>query len=67
MLFVDIDEDGFNGLIKPHPELTIIRCWKTSDVRPCMENEKWLNFMVRKTGLSKKMTLLGVSLSDSHR
>jgi SAM-dependent methyltransferase len=67
MLFVDIDEDAFDDLIKPHPELTILRCWKTSDVRPGMENEKWLNFMVRKTRPLKRMTFLGVSRSDSQR
>ena len=47
-LFVDLDEEGFDELIKLHPELAVIRCWKTSDLRPGRENEKWLNLLVRK-------------------
>ncbi len=46
--FVDLDEDGCDKLIKLHPELAVIRCWKTSDLRPGRENEKWLNLLVRK-------------------
>jgi hypothetical protein len=46
--FVDLDEDGCDELIKQHPELAVIRCWKTSDLRPGRENEKWLNLLVRK-------------------
>jgi len=58
--FVDLDEDGCDELIKPHPELTVIRCWKTSDLRPDRENKKWLNLLVRKTRHAKRMTFLGV-------
>ncbi|MDX2491579.1 class I SAM-dependent methyltransferase [Desulfosarcina sp.] len=47
-LFVDLDEDGCDELIKLHPELAVIRRWKTSDLRPGRENEKWLNLLVRK-------------------
>jgi len=46
--FVDFDEDSFDELIKQHPELAVIRYWKTSDLRPDRENEKWLNLLVRK-------------------
>jgi len=47
-LFVDLDEDGCDELIKLHPELAVIRCWKTSDLRPGRETEKWSNLLVRK-------------------
>ena len=47
-LFVDLDEDGCDELIQQHPELAVIRYWKTSDLRPGRENEKWLNLLVRK-------------------
>ncbi len=46
--FVDLDEDGCSELIKQHPELAVIRCWKTTDLRPGRENEKWLNLLARK-------------------
>jgi len=46
--FVDLNEDGCDELIKLHPELAVIRCWKTSDLRPGREDEKWLNLLVRK-------------------
>jgi SAM-dependent methyltransferase len=46
--FVDLDEDGCDELIKLHRELAVIRCWKTSDLRPDREYEKWLNLLVRK-------------------
>lgn len=48
-IFVDLDEGSFDDLIKEHPELTVLRYWKTSDLRPGRENEKWLNLLVRKT------------------
>ncbi len=46
--FVDFDEDGFDALIKEHPELSVIKYWKTSDVRPGREDEKWLNILLKK-------------------
>ena len=46
--FVDLDEDGCDELIKLRPELAVIRCWKTSDLRPGRSDEKWLNLLVRK-------------------
>jgi len=64
-LFVDLDEDGCGELIKLHPELAVIRCWKTSDLRPGRENEKWLNLLIRKARRSKRMTFLGVGQSPS--
>lgn len=50
--FVDLDEAGFNGLIEWHRELSMIRCWKSSDLRPGRQNEKWLNVLVRKNKLT---------------
>jgi hypothetical protein len=47
-LYVDMDEDGFDELIQVHPELSIIRYWCTSDLRPDRENEKWFNILIRK-------------------
>ena len=64
-LFVDLDEEGFDELIKVHPELTVIRYWQTSDLRPEREKEKWLNLLVRKTKPTKRMTFLGVGQSQS--
>ena len=64
-LFVDLDEEGFDELIKVHPELTVIRYWQTSDLRPKREKEKWLNLLVRKTKPTKRMTFMGVGQSQS--
>lgn len=47
-LFVDLDEAGFEGLIEGYPELAILRCWKSSDLRPDRADFKWLNVLVRK-------------------
>jgi len=47
--FVDFDEAGFDKFLKTHPELSIIRYWKTFDLRPGRENENWLNLLARKT------------------
>ncbi len=47
-LFVDLDEAGFEALIEGHPELAILRCWKSSDLRPDRMDNKWLNVLVRK-------------------
>ena len=58
-LFVDLDEDGCDELIKLHPELAVIRCWKTSDLRPGRENEKWLNLLVRKARPKRKEDVSG--------
>ena len=48
-LFVDFNEDGFDKLIHTHPDLTVLRYWKTNDLRSGREKEKWLNILVRKT------------------
>jgi SAM-dependent methyltransferase len=64
-LFVDLDEKGFDELIKVHPELTVIRYWQTGDLRPGRGNEKWLNLLLRKTKPTKRMTFLGVGQAQS--
>ncbi len=64
-LFVDFDKDGFDKVIKQHPELTVLRYWKTRDMRPGMEQEAWFNVLVRKIRPARKMTFLGVARSKS--
>ncbi|PID39636.1 MAG: SAM-dependent methyltransferase [Proteobacteria bacterium] len=46
---IDLDEKGFDDLIKPHAELAVIRSWKTEDLLPDRQKEKWLNVLVRKS------------------
>ena len=64
-LFVDFDKDGFDKVIKQHPELTVLRYWKTRDMRPGMEQEAWFNVLVRKIRPARKMTFVGVARSKS--
>lgn len=64
-LFLDLNEDGLEELIKVHSELTVIRVWKTSDLRPGRGNEKWLNLLVRKTKPTRRITFLGVGQHPS--
>jgi SAM-dependent methyltransferase len=47
-LFVDLDESGFDKLIKGYLELSVLRCWITGDLRTGRESERWLNVLVRK-------------------
>lgn len=47
--FLDMDEEGFDEILKSHPELQILRYWQTSDLRPDRADEKWLNLLARKT------------------
>lgn len=58
---VDFDEEGFDELIEQHPELAVLRCWKTSG----MEKDRWLNILVRKTKPTKMMTFLGLGQSPA--
>ncbi|MFC1515552.1 class I SAM-dependent methyltransferase [Thermodesulfobacteriota bacterium] len=46
--FSDYDEESFNELLKDHLRFTPIKYWKTSDLRPEREHEKWLNILLRK-------------------
>ena len=52
--FVDFDEDNFDEFLKAHPEISVIKYWKTSDLRTGRENEKWLNLLARKTKINPK-------------
>jgi len=52
--YYQLDEDGAEELIGLHPELNVIRIWKTSDLRPDRSDEKWLNLLVRKTGQTQQ-------------
>lgn len=58
--FLDLDEEGADELIDAHPELSVIRCWQTGDLRPDRPMVKWLNLLVRKARPTKRMTFLGV-------
>ena len=48
-IFYDLDENGCDEVLRQHPELSVIRCWKGSDLRPGGSDEKWLNLLARKT------------------
>lgn len=47
--FSNYNEKTFTDLINNHPTLSIIKMWKTSDVRPNRE-EYWLNVILKKKG-----------------
>jgi SAM-dependent methyltransferase len=47
-LFNDYDEPSFISLIKHHHDLSLIKLWKTSDIRPT-RTETWLNILLRKS------------------
>ena len=49
--FIDFMEDTFQKFIKVIPELTIEDHWITDDVRPKRGEEKWLNLLLRKSGI----------------
>ena len=47
-LFSNYDEENFNALLKGQKQLDVVKYWKTSDLRPGREDEKWLNILLRK-------------------
>lgn len=47
-LFSNFDEDSFNAVLSDQKELTMVKFWKTSDVRPGRDHEKWLNILLKK-------------------
>ena len=49
--FTDFTEDSFKEFIAEIPELTIEEYWITGDVRPGRGDEKWLNFILRKSDI----------------
>jgi len=46
--FTDMDQNRFNALVAQIEHTEIIDYWITDDQRPCRENEKWLNAILRK-------------------
>ncbi|MFT5725902.1 MAG: SAM-dependent methyltransferase [Desulforhopalus sp.] len=46
--FRDYTESSFDNLLKGLSDFKLIKYWKTSDLRPGRQNEKWLNILVRK-------------------
>ncbi len=47
-LFADYTEESFELLLEDAPGLDVIKFWKTSDLRPGREDEKWLNILLKK-------------------
>lgn len=47
--FTDFKEDSFEQLLAQIPDLSIIKSWRTGDVRPGREAEQWLNLLLRKS------------------
>jgi SAM-dependent methyltransferase len=45
--FTDLDESGLNALLAPLPQLTLLECWQTRDLRP-ERSERWLNALLRR-------------------
>jgi SAM-dependent methyltransferase len=54
-LFNNFDESGFSDLLSQHPSLSLIRCWRTQDVRDNRRNEMWLNALVKKVSDEKNL------------
>lgn len=48
-LFSNYDEESFNALLTDQKKLNILKYWKTNDLRPGREGEKWLNILLKKT------------------
>lgn len=46
--FLDMNEEDLSSIIDTIDTLIIEKTWTTQDVRPGRENEKWLNFIIRK-------------------
>lgn len=46
--FMDMTEDKFNAFLEKVGLFSIEEMWKTSDVRPGRDDEKWLNLILRK-------------------
>lgn len=46
--FTDMDESALIEIIEQLPELKLLKCWVTTDVRPERQTQKWLNVLLRK-------------------
>jgi SAM-dependent methyltransferase len=49
-LFSDYTEGSLSELVGRHPSLSVVRVWRTEDVRPERSGEYWLNALLRKVG-----------------
>ena len=47
--FSNYDEESFNALLTDQKKMNILKYWKTNDLRPGREDEKWLNILLKKT------------------
>ncbi len=47
--FRDYTESSFDNLLSNFDNLELIKYWKTSDLRPGRQGEKWLNILMRKS------------------
>jgi len=47
-LFSNFDEESFNALLTDQKKLNVLKYWKTNDLRPGREDEKWLNILLKK-------------------
>jgi SAM-dependent methyltransferase len=47
-LFSDYREDSFRQMLEPHPELKLVRLWRTIGLRPDSIDTVWLNVLLRK-------------------
>ena len=47
-LFSNYDEENFNELLKDQNQLDVVKYWRTNDLRPGREDEKWLNILLKK-------------------
>lgn len=51
--FTDMNEVRFDQLLKPLPEIKIIKLWRTNDVRSNRAKETWLNGLIVKKQVEK--------------
>ncbi len=47
-LFSNYDEKSIHALVSDQPHLEIVKYWKTDDLRPGRDSEKWLNILLQK-------------------
>jgi SAM-dependent methyltransferase len=52
-LFNDYTENGFRPLLAGHALLSLLRAWRTDDVRPAKQGDTWLNVLARRTRTSR--------------
>jgi SAM-dependent methyltransferase len=48
-LFNDYSEESLGELFRRHPELEVVRTWRTQDQRPSAGGQCWLNLLARKS------------------